>query len=74
MDVALGGIYYFQTYYQNLLLIAVSLSMIGWMFYLHQQLHADPTDDETVHWKKPFVNLAGLIFFIILFIYGNFSL
>lgn len=45
MELALEGITHFQTYYQNVLLLAVSASMIGWMFFLYQQLEIDALDD-----------------------------
>lgn len=41
IDLTLEGIKYFQTYYQTVLLLAVSVSMIGWMFFLYQQLDID---------------------------------
>lgn len=78
MDLALGGIYYFQTYYQNLLLLAVSIAMIGWMFSLYQQLEMDPITPNPkpgYHSSKSFLqtnaNTLGLIALILLFTYGK---
>ncbi|XP_055319471.1 GPI ethanolamine phosphate transferase 1 [Sitodiplosis mosellana] len=76
IDLALGGIYYFQTYYQNLLLLAVSIAMIGWMFSLYQQLDMDRAAQNQkpgYHSSKSFlqtnVNTLGLIALIALFVY-----
>lgn len=78
MDLALGGIYYFQTYYQNLLLLAVSIAMIGWMFSLYQQLEMDsitPNQKQGYYSSKSFLqkkaNTLGLIALILLFTHGK---
>lgn len=78
MDLALDGIHYFQTYYQNLLLLAVSISMVGWMFSLYQQLDIDPVTTNQkpqLHSSKSFLqkntNTLGLIALIALFVYGK---
>lgn len=76
MDLALKGINYFQTYYQNLLLFAVSVSMIGWIFFLYQQLDidiVDPTaDQKSKTSKKSAWNWAIVCLLIVLFIVGKY--
>lgn len=72
MDLALGGINYFQTYYQNLLLISVAVSMIGWMFSLYQQLNIDSTEkQEQIYTTKSAAKSVGIIVLIVIFIYGK---
>lgn len=73
IDLALDGIYYFQTYYQNLLLLTVSIAMIGWMFSLYQQLDMDVSiPDRTPNYSfKSHLNTFGLIALIALFAYGE---
>lgn len=72
MDLAEDGIYYFQTYYQILLLIAVSLAMVGWMFSLYQQLDIDKSDSKAIQdiSTKSLLNSLALIALLVLFIYG----
>lgn len=72
MDLAEDGIHYFQTYYQMLLLVAVSLAMIGWMFSLYQQLDIDNSDPKATQAisTKSILNSVGLIALLVLFIYG----
>lgn len=76
MDLALKGINYFQTYYQNLLLFTVSMAMIGWMFSLYQQLNISHNTDsnETQPNKskssKSTVNWIVVTAIILLFAYG----
>lgn len=76
MNLALEGITYFQTYYQNLLLFAVSISMIGWIFFLYQQLNIDiaspATDQKTYNSKKSIRNYVVVSAVISLFVYGKF--
>lgn len=75
MDLAEGGIHYFQTYYQNFLLAAVSIAMIGWMFSMYQQLENDSSEsnqkqDFTINsLRKTFSLIAA----IGLFSYGKFN-
>ncbi|XP_031622436.1 GPI ethanolamine phosphate transferase 1 isoform X2 [Contarinia nasturtii] len=70
IDLALDGIHYFQTYYQNLLLLTVSIAMIGWMFSLYQQLDMDSSDDQNrKNSVKSHLNIIGLIALIGLFAY-----
>lgn len=45
IELSLKGIDYFQTYYEKLLLFAVAVGMIGWIFFLYQKLDIDVTDD-----------------------------
>lgn len=75
IDLAEAGIHYFQTYYQNLLLIAVSVAMIGWMFSLYQQLYTDSSTANQLqqYSTKSLFNTLGLIALIALFAYGNLS-
>lgn len=71
MDLANDGIHYFQNYYQNLLLFAVSISMIGWMISMYQQLDDSYNDDKQQHFTvKRALNVLGLIALIALFAYG----
>lgn len=76
MELALDGIRYFQTYHQNLLLFAVTLAMIGWIFFLYQQLNVNgvnSTEQKTRNDKNTTHFLYGCIAFVVfsLFIYGN---
>lgn len=72
IDLAEAGIHYFQTYYQNLLLVAVSVAMIGWMFSLYQQLYIyDTTASQLQQYStKSIINILGLIALTVLFAYG----
>lgn len=71
MDLANDGIHYFQNYYQNLLLFAVSISMIGWMISMYQQLDDSYNDDKQQHFTvNKVLYVLGLIAFIGLFAYG----
>lgn len=71
MDLANDGIHYFQNYYQNLLLFAVSISMIGWMLSMYQQLDDSYNDDKQQHFTvNKVLYVLGLIGFIALFAYG----
>lgn len=71
MDLANDGIHYFQNYYQNLLLFAVSISMIGWMLSMYQQLDDSYNDDKQQHFTvNKVLYVLGLIAFIALFAYG----
>lgn len=75
IELALNGIKHFQTYYQNMLLVAVSGSMIGWIFFLYQQLAIDELDD--IH-NQPKVKtktifcVITIVAMISAFIYGEF--
>lgn len=74
MDLTLDGIHYFQNYYQNLLLFAVSASMIGWMLSMYQQVD----DDSCNAVKSPqqftvqkLFKVLGIISVILLFAYAQ---
>lgn len=78
MDLALKGINYFQTYYQNLLLFTVSIAMIGWMFSLYQQLNINNNTDSnetqsSTKSSKSTVNWIIVTVIILLFAYGKFK-
>lgn len=78
MDLALKGINYFQTYYQNLLLFTVSIAMIGWMFSLYQQLNISNNTDSNetqsnTKSSKSTVNWIVVTVIILLFAYGKFK-
>lgn len=71
MDLAKYGIQYFQNYYQNLMLFAVSISMIGWMLSMYQQLDDSCNDNALQHFTvKKMVYVLGIIALIALFAYG----
>lgn len=72
MDLAKGGIHYFQNYHQNLMLFAVSVSMIGWMLSMYQQLDDSCNDNESQqHFTvKKILYELGMIALIALFAYG----
>lgn len=77
MELALDGIRYFQTYHQNLLLLAVSLAMIGWIFFLYQQLNVNGVNTpqhKTEKEKNAKSFLYACVAFVVLslFIYGKF--
>lgn len=73
MDLARDGIHYFQNYYQNLMLFAVSISMIGWMLSMYQQLDDSCNENKSQqHFTvKKILYVIGIIGLIALFAYGN---
>lgn len=73
MDLSLGGIHYFQTYYQNLLLLAVSIAMIGWMFALYQQIDIVPSDSRSapMYRVKSLRNALVIIGLICCFVFAQ---
>lgn len=72
MILALDGIQYFQSYYQNILLLAVSASMIGWIFYLYQQLEFNVKNEQIRKRSSKSVIVFVVAFTLVLsFIYGN---
>lgn len=72
MDLANDGIHYFQNYYQNLLLFAVSISMVGWMISMYQQLEDSNNDNKSQDFTvKKALYVLGISAFIALFAYGN---
>ena len=73
IDKALRGIEYFQNYYQHLLLIAVSVSMVGCIFVMFQQISADDeVEPKTIESKS--IIYFGIVFMaLLLFVYGSLS-
>lgn len=71
LKIALEGIEYFQIYYQYWLLFMVTLSMLGWIVFLQQNISSKRTSGHLIifQWKSfVTINLA-LTFSICLFIY-----
>lgn len=73
MSLSLDGIKYFQTYYQNLLLLAVSASMVGWIFYLYQQLGIETQNVKNEPKRSSSVVIGFVLAFTLVsaFIYGD---
>lgn len=72
MDLAKDGIHYFQNYHQNLMLFAVSISMIGWMLSMYQQLDdsCDVNKSQQHLTVKKVLYVLGMIALLALFAYG----
>lgn len=66
IDLALKGIEYFQTYYQNLLLFTVSAAMVGWMIFLVQQLKVQD-DLVSSSFNKSIWSILKWIVFVVAF-------
>lgn len=73
IELSLSGMEYFRTYYESWLLVTVALGMLGWIFFLYQQL---AIDDNGIDRDKPiqpnwrWVQLIiGIIILFAIFVY-----
>lgn len=73
IELSIDGIEYFRAYYEKIMLLAVGLGLIGWIFWLYQQLNVESNETKASRKaqenQKWFLFILGSLLLLSLFVY-----